>query len=71
VASAANNNGIQFSYLHIISDNVAEKYEHDLPNERLLSVLKGRAKLYSLAQDVLRYYLWPLPLPPRSKPRSL
>jgi hypothetical protein len=61
MASAAKKNGVQFSYLHIISDNVAEKYEHDLSNERLESVLKGRAKLYSLAQDVLRHYLLSVP----------
>ncbi|KAK3984272.1 hypothetical protein QBC44DRAFT_253240 [Cladorrhinum sp. PSN332] len=57
MAQAAVRSGVRFGYLHIISDNVAEKYEEDLSNERMESVLERRGKLYRLVQDVLGDYL--------------
>lgn len=57
MGQAAIQHGIRFGYLHIISDNVAEKYEEDLSNERMRSVLTGRSKLYEVLQDVLGHYL--------------
>ncbi|ETS74169.1 hypothetical protein PFICI_14035 [Pestalotiopsis fici W106-1] len=57
MALAAKRNGIRFGYLHLISDNVAEKYEEDLSNERTDSVLSRRVKLYEVVHDVLRHYL--------------
>ncbi|KAL7928900.1 hypothetical protein V8C35DRAFT_325528 [Trichoderma chlorosporum] len=57
MGQAAVKNGIRFGYLHIISDNVAEKYEEDLSNERMPSVLKGRSALYEVVQDVLGHHL--------------
>lgn len=56
MAQAAVRSGIKFGYLHIISDNVAEKYSEDLSNERQQSVLVGREHLYKLVQDVLRHH---------------
>ncbi|KAE9963290.1 hypothetical protein EG328_011516 [Venturia inaequalis] len=53
MAQAAVRSGIGVSYLHIISDNVAEKYHEDLSNERKKSVLVGRSSLYEVVQDVL------------------
>ncbi|KAK4222241.1 hypothetical protein QBC38DRAFT_375494, partial [Podospora fimiseda] len=57
MGQAAVRNGIRFGYLHIISDYVAEKYEEDLSNERMGSVLERRAKLYRLVQKVLGDHL--------------
>lgn len=57
MAQAAVRSGIRFGYLHIISDNVAEKYLEDLSNERQKSVLEGRSHLYEIVQDVLHHHL--------------
>ncbi|KAL7952776.1 hypothetical protein V8C34DRAFT_298617 [Trichoderma compactum] len=57
MGQAAVKSGIRFGYLHIISDNVAEKYEEDLSNERMPSVLLGRSNLYEVVQDVLGHHL--------------
>lgn len=46
MALAAYNNKIQFSYFHIISDNLSMKFKSDLSNERELDVIKSRRKLY-------------------------
>lgn len=39
IAQAAVRSGIRFGYLHTISDNVAEKYDEDLSNEKMRNVL--------------------------------
>ena len=57
MAAAANECGIGFGYLHIISDNVAKKYDEDLSNERDMSVLTGRAHLYHEVNSILGRYL--------------
>lgn len=57
MAQAAIKSGIRFGYLHIISDNVAEKYDEDLSNERLRNVLMRRSKLYEAVQNVLGHHL--------------
>ncbi|UKZ83831.1 hypothetical protein TrVFT333_011644 [Trichoderma virens FT-333] len=57
MGQAAVRSGIRFGYLHIISDNLAEKYKEDLSNERMRSVLTGRSKLYEVVQDVLGHHL--------------
>ncbi|KAF7535759.1 hypothetical protein G7054_g5118 [Neopestalotiopsis clavispora] len=57
MALAAERNRVRFGYLHVISDNVAEKYTEDLSNERMDSVLARRAKLYEVVTDVLGHYL--------------
>lgn len=57
LAQAAVRSGIGFGYLHIISDNVMEKYSEDLSNEREKTVLVGRTHLYDVVQDVLQHYL--------------
>lgn len=57
MAQAAVKSGIRFGYLHIISDNVAEKYDEDLSNERMRNVLIRRSDLYEVVQNVLGHYL--------------
>lgn len=57
MAQAAVRSGIRFGYLHVVSDNVAEKYEEDLSNERMGSVLERRVKMYRLVREVLGDYL--------------
>ena len=48
--------GIRFSYLHIIADNIAEKCEESLSNERMEAVLSRRLKLSDRVQDVLAHH---------------
>ncbi|KAI0971038.1 hypothetical protein F4678DRAFT_461584 [Xylaria arbuscula] len=57
MAQAAVQSSVRFGYLHIVSDNVAEKYEEDLSNERMQGVLLRRAKLYTLVRDILGRHL--------------
>ncbi|KAL6860945.1 hypothetical protein J3F83DRAFT_748053 [Trichoderma novae-zelandiae] len=57
MARAAVTSGMRFGYLHVVSDNVAEKYEEDLSNERKQSVVEQRSRLYQLVQEVLGHYL--------------
>ena len=56
MAKASVEEGMQFGYLHINSNNLARKYEHDLSNERLVDVLEGRKKLLVEIQDVLGHF---------------
>lgn len=46
MALAAYDNQIEFSYFHIISDNLSTKFESDLSNERKEDVLNNRRKLF-------------------------
>ena len=45
MALAAYNHQIEFSYFHIISDNLSTKFEFDLSNERKLDVIEDRKRL--------------------------
>ena len=53
MAQASLEGGTEFGYLHIISDNLARKYSHDLSNERLTDVRQDRKQLLSEIQDIL------------------
>ena len=57
MAQASLAGGTQFGYLHIISDNLARKYEHDLSNERLDVVRDGRRKLLGEVEEVLGRFI--------------
>lgn len=57
MAQAAVRSGIRYGYLHMITDNLGEKYDEDLSNERTESVLTSRARLHRVAQDVMNYHL--------------
>lgn len=56
MAEAAAATGTRYGYLHIISDNLSEKYDEDLSNERKASVLEHRAFLYKQMATVLENY---------------
>ncbi|MEK7655352.1 MAG: hypothetical protein AAB386_01570 [Patescibacteria group bacterium] len=46
MAKACNESKIQFSYLHIISDNVAKLHKQNLSNERRIAIIKKRKLLF-------------------------
>lgn len=54
MALAAYKNKIEFSYFHIISDNLSEKYDFDLSNERKLEVIEDRRKLCNRIGTVIK-----------------
>lgn len=56
MAKTAMEEGMEFGYLHIIFDNLAKKYIHDLSNERLKDVLRERRKLVKEIEDVLGHF---------------
>ena len=53
MAKASLEGRTDFGYLHIVSDNLARKYMHDLSNERLTDVVQDRKRLFSQIQDIL------------------
>ena len=54
LATGVLSNGAHFSYLHIISDNLARRFNEDLSNERSGSVPQKRLKLYHLIKQILQ-----------------
>ena len=46
MANAASINKGEFSYFHIVSDNLSAKYDYDLSNERKIEVLNNRKILF-------------------------
>lgn len=52
MAKASLEGGTEFGYLHMISDNLAQKYIHDLSNERLTDVLQDMKRLVLEIQDI-------------------
>lgn len=65
MAKAALDVGCQFGYLHIVSDNLARKYDRDLSNERLADVRRDREGLLAEIQAVLEPFFdgWTSPPP--------
>lgn len=57
MAQAAVRSGIRYGFLHIITDNLGQKYDEDLSNERIKSVLEGRKRLQEAVQDVIEDYV--------------
>jgi hypothetical protein len=57
MAQAAVRSGVGFGYLHMITDNLGQKYDEDLSNERTESVLEGRARLHRVVQAVMEDHL--------------
>ncbi len=53
MAQAAVRSGIRYGYLHMITDNLGQKYAEDLSNERLESVLRRRERLHQVVQAVI------------------
>ncbi|KAK6855008.1 hypothetical protein PG995_008540 [Apiospora arundinis] len=58
MAQAAVRSGVRYGYLHMITDNLGRKYDEDLSNERKESVLRHRARLHQVVQDVVEDHLW-------------
>jgi hypothetical protein len=58
MAQAAIEKNINFSYLHIISDNLSKKYEEDLSNERKVAVIDKRKKTYGIMNKILSSFLY-------------
>ncbi len=57
MAKAAKDKKITFSYLHIISDNLSEKYDEDLSNERISSVIEKRKNIQKIINNILLSYV--------------
>lgn len=53
MALAAKNKKIEFSYLHIISDNLSKKYDSDLSNERKEEVIRNRKQLCKKVENIV------------------
>ncbi len=51
---AAASAGIQFGFLHVISNNLAAAYPADLSNERLSHVIERRARLLDRIHEIIR-----------------
>jgi hypothetical protein len=54
---AARTAGIEFGFLHIISNNLARPYPDDLSNERLSTVIERRAQLLDRIHEIIRLRL--------------
>ena len=53
MAKAANSESIEFSYLHILSDNLCRKYDEDLSNERSGDTKEKRKKLLEKVRSLI------------------
>lgn len=51
---AAHAAGIEFGYLHVVSNNLARRYPADLSNERLTAVVERRLALLDRISEILR-----------------
>jgi hypothetical protein len=56
MAKASLDGNTKFGFLHIISDNLAWKYKHDLSNERVEEVLQNRENIIKEIQRVLQEF---------------
>jgi hypothetical protein len=54
---AARDAGIDFGYLHVVSNNLAREYTDDLSNERLATVVQRRTHLLDRIDAILRLRL--------------
>lgn len=57
MGDAAAGAGIQFGFLHVISNNLARHYPADLSNERLGTVLERRSALLDRIHEIIRLRL--------------
>ncbi|MFH1933541.1 MAG: hypothetical protein ABIN18_18380 [Pseudomonadota bacterium] len=57
MARAASKSGMKFAYLHIVSDNLARKYDEDLSNERIANVLRKREVIQERINKICRRWL--------------
>jgi hypothetical protein len=61
MGSAAYAAGIEFGFLHVISNNLARPYPADLSNERLGPVVERRAQLLDRIHEIIRLRLRSIP----------
>ena len=54
---AAACSGIEFGFLHVVSNNLAAAYPADLSNERLSHVVERRAQLLDRIHEIIRLRL--------------
>lgn len=54
MGSAASRAGIKYGYMHIISDNLANKFSEDLSNERIKNVIDKRKFLLSKIRNIIQ-----------------
>ena len=58
---AAASSGIEFGFLHVVSNNLAAAYPADLSNERLSHVIARRARLLDRIHEIIRHQLQAIP----------
>jgi len=58
MAKAALSEGIEFSFLHIISDNISKKYDENLSNERKKEVVEKRQALLKKVKGIIEKSLF-------------
>ena len=58
---AAASSGIEFGFLHVVSNNLAAVYRTDLSNERLSYVVERRAQLLDRIHEIIRLRLQAIP----------
>lgn len=58
---AAACSGIEFGFLHVVSNNLAAAYPADLSNERLVHVIERRARLLDRIHEIIRGRLEVIP----------
>jgi hypothetical protein len=58
---AAASCGIEFGFLHVVSNNLAAAYPADLSNERLSHVIERRARLLDRIHEIIRLRLRSIP----------
>lgn len=57
MARAAKRLGMRFAYLHIVSDNLAGRYDEDLSNERIKTVLRKRSLIQNKVNQICEKWL--------------
>lgn len=57
MARAAERIGMRFAYLHIVSDNLARKYDEDLSNERKATVIRKRVLIQKKISRICKRWL--------------
>ncbi|KAH8725377.1 hypothetical protein GQ44DRAFT_707001 [Phaeosphaeriaceae sp. PMI808] len=57
MGKASNEGGTSFGFLHIVSDNLAQKYAYDLSNERERQVVQSRKILFAEINEIMDKFL--------------
>ena len=58
MAKTSLDEGMQFGYMHIVSDNLARKYDRDLSNERIMDVGQDRKRLMDEVQYEMGHFFY-------------